>query len=118
MQQVIESKFIGCCKDGGAISTVRNGRPAGEQLNNQVRKGGHRSWPPFTTDIIAAANNSLPCPPLTQQSAQNRLPEAGSVLRGNIKRMSKVYQTILLHALLGSEERGGLVNWSSITDGV
>ena len=43
---VIESKFIGCCKDGGAISTLRNGRPAGEQLNNQVRNGGDRSCPP------------------------------------------------------------------------
>ena len=42
---VIESKFIGCCKDGGAISTLRNGRPAGEQLNNQVRNGGDRSCP-------------------------------------------------------------------------
>ena len=73
---VIESKFIGCCKDGGAISTLRNGRPAGEQLNNQVRKGGHRSCPPFTTDIIAPANNSLTCP-LTQQAAQNRLPTLG-----------------------------------------
>ena len=83
MHLVIESKFIGCCKDGGAISTVRNGRPAGEQLNNQVRKGGHRSWPPFTTDIIAAANNSLTCG-ADVTSRPKQIAEAGSVLRGDI----------------------------------